>query len=201
MVEIEWLGHASFKITGKNKVIYIDPYNIKKNNVADLILITHAHFDHCSPDDVDKINGPETIIACPGDCEPRLMGHIEKIRPFEKKEFAGVRVEGVPAYNLNKSFHPKANGWLGYVLEVDNIRIYHAGDTDLIPEMAGLKGIDYALLPIGGIYTMNAVEAAKAADIIKPKLAAMPMHYGTIAGDSTDAEKFKNLCSCRVKIH
>jgi L-ascorbate metabolism protein UlaG (beta-lactamase superfamily) len=199
MVEIIRLGHASFKIKGKDCTVYIDPYEITNGETADMILITHSHFDHCSTDDIDRINGPDTMIVCPSDCEHRLMGNIKIIRPYGKMEHKGVKVEAVPAYNIDKLFHPKSNGWLGFVVEIDGKRIYHAGDTDLIPEMKELKDIDYALLPVGGKYTMNAKEAAKAAELIKPKI-AVPMHYGSVIGNVSDAETFAKLCHCSVKI-
>jgi L-ascorbate metabolism protein UlaG (beta-lactamase superfamily) len=199
MVEIIRLSHASFKLKGKDCIVYIDPYELTDGETADLILVTHSHFDHFSPDDIDKINGPDTIIVCPSDCEHRLMGNIRVIRPYGKTEHKGVKVEAVPSYNLKKEFHPKANGWLGFVVEIDGKRIYHAGDTDLIPEMKELKDIDYALLPVGGKYTMDAEEAAKAAELIKPKV-AVPMHYGSVIGSVFDAESFVKLCNCKTKI-
>jgi L-ascorbate metabolism protein UlaG (beta-lactamase superfamily) len=199
MVEIIRLGHASFKIKGKDCIIYIDPYQITNSETANIILITHSHFDHCSPDDIDMINGPKTLIICPSDCEHRLMGNIKVIRPYGKIEHNEIKIEAVPAYNINNSFHPKSNGWLGYVVEIDGKKIYHAGDTDLIPEMKELKNIDYALLPVGGKYTMTAEEAANAANLINPKI-AVPMHYGSIIGSPSDAETFAKKCHCKVKI-
>ncbi|MBN2457673.1 MBL fold metallo-hydrolase [Candidatus Woesearchaeota archaeon] len=199
MVNIKRLGHSSFKIDYGGFIIYIDPYKINRDETADMVLVTHSHFDHCSPDDIDKVAGPNTWIICPGDCEQKLIGNIKVMRPFARAEHLGTIIETVPAYNIDKEFHPKSSGWLGYIIERSGTRIYHAGDTDLIPEMEQLKDIDYALLPVGGIYTMDARLAAKAATIIKPKI-AIPMHYGSVVGCDSDAETFKNLCRCDVKI-
>lgn len=198
MTIIKHLGHSSFMIKEKNILIYIDPYNIEQKTKADIILITHGHFDHCSQKDIEKISGSNTRIFCPPDCKHKLSGNIEVMLPGMKKEIKKISIESVPAYNTNKSFHPKANGWLGYIINVNGIRIYHAGDTDFILEMETLGKIDYALLPVGGKYTMDAKEAANAAKKICPRI-AVPMHYGSIVGDISDAELFKKLCSCRVE--
>jgi L-ascorbate metabolism protein UlaG (beta-lactamase superfamily) len=193
-MELKWLGHASFMLKG-SKIIYIDPFKLAAGVAADIILITHSHFDHCSPDDVKKIIKPGTIVIGPADCALAT----QHLLPGASKKLGSVEVTAVPAYNTNKRFHQKSSNWVGYVVRMDGVSVYHAGDTDFIPEMAQLKDIDYALLPIGGTYTMTAEEAAKAADIIKPKV-AFPMHYGSIVGSSADAELFKRLCHCTVAI-
>lgn len=206
MVEnLEWLGHASFKITGE-KVIYIDPFKLKGNEEkADLILITHEHFDHCSPEDISKIQKEDTIIVAPEDCKAKLTGNMETILPNSEKTVAGIKIETIPAYNIDKfrepgiPFHPKENNWIGYIININSKRIYHAGDTDNIPEMKTLKDIDIALLPVGGTYTMTAEEAAQAANIIKAKL-TIPMHYNDIVGTKDDADKFKELVEGNVEI-
>jgi len=197
-LKIEWLGHACFKIKD-DFVVYIDPFKIKKDR-ADVILITHEHFDHCSLEDIEKIWHEGTKIIASTQCKDILKPgwDVKFMRPGDKITVKGLAVEAVPAYNIGKKFHPKADEKLGYVVEVDGVRIYHAGDTDLIPEMSSLKNIDIALLPVGGTYTMNAEEAAKAASTIKPKI-AIPMHYGSIVGSREDAEKFKSLVKTRVE--
>lgn len=199
MVNIRHLGHAGFKIKSKASTIYIDPYNIDKRQAepADIILITHTHFDHCSCEDIAKINRPKTTIIGPSDCRPRLSGNLCVMRPGANMVLGGCHIHALPAYNISRQFHPKNNGWLGYLLEIDGTRIYHAGDTDCIPEMKKLGAVDYALLPVGGKYTMSASESARAAGIINPRV-AVPMHYGEMVGTRSDAEEFKNLCSCRV---
>lgn len=201
-IKLDWLGHASARITS-GRIIYIDPYHIKEEEKADIILITHGHYDHCSIEDLQKIVKPETVIVATADCLSKFSGKIEVrdvklVEPGQKLDIAGLKIEAVPAYNLKKQFHPKANNWVGYVLEVKGKRIYHAGDTDLIPEMKKIKA-DVALLPIGGTYTMAPEEAAEAANTINPKL-AIPVHFGTIIGTKADAEKFKALCRCHAQI-
>ena len=149
MIEnLNWLGHSSFKITGEN-IIYIDPWNLKKGeDKADLILITHDHYDHCSEDDVETIIGESTVIVAPSDAAGKFKGNVRKVKPGDKIEVSGIRIEAVPAYNTDKSFHPKEKNWVGYVIDLNNKRIYHAGDTDVIPEMEKLENIDIAILPV-----------------------------------------------------
>lgn len=191
-IDIEWLGHSSFRI---NKDIYIDPFQLSSTAPAKLILITHSHYDHCSLEDIKKILAEKTVILAPADCISQLIRFEKAVLKVAKLgdtfDINNIKIEAVPAYNINKQFHPKENEWLGYILTVNGKRIYHAGDTDLIPEMDDIKA-DIALLPVGGRYTMNAKEAAEAAKKIKPKI-AIPMHYEKIVGTKADAEKFKEL--------
>ncbi len=192
-VKIEWLGHASLKIKNK-KTIYIDPFVIPENpEKADFIFVTHEHYDHCAVDNIKKLVKEDTKIIATEDCIVKLRDFkIIPVVPNERKEVDGIKIETIPAYNLNKKFHTKASNWVGYVIEIDGVRIYHAGDTDFIPEMRNLKNIDIALVPVGGTYTMNASEAAEAVNAFKPNV-AIPIHYGKIVGDKSDAEKFKEL--------
>lgn len=193
---VEWLGHACFKIKG-SKVIYFDPYDIQKNEKADIILVTHGHYDHFSPDDIRKILKNDTVVVAPKDCAGKISVDMRTSEIGKTINIGNISVTGVPAYNIDKKFHPKGSV-VGIIAKLDGVKIYHAGDTDFIPEMKDLK-VDIALLPVGGTYTMNAEEAAKAANTIKPKL-AIPMHYGKIVGSKSDAEKFKSLCNVDVKI-
>ncbi|MBF0344760.1 MAG: MBL fold metallo-hydrolase [Nitrospirae bacterium] len=196
---IHWFGHASFKITGE-KTIYIDPYEIKKPTPADLILITHEHFDHCSPADIQKLTGSSTVIVATSDCASKLKAKVKTVSPGQTLNVSGINIETVAAYNTNKQFHPKAKNWVGYILTVNGMRIYVAGDTDHIPEMKNLKDIDIAIVPVSGTYVMTAEEAIKVVMDIKPKVAAIPMHYGTIVGTRADAERFAKGLEGTVRI-
>ncbi len=203
-LEIIRLNHAAFKIKNQ-KIIYIDPFQIRPDEKADLVFITHEHFDHFSPEDLKKIIDEETLIVACRLCNLSQYQNVKLVRPFENFEVENIKVETLPAYNLNKFkepgkvFHPKENDGVGYVLEIEGVRIYHAGDTDNIPEMANLKDIDIALLPVSGTYVMTAEEAVAAVKVIKPKL-AIPMHYGTIVGTNEDAKKFKESSPFPVEI-
>lgn len=198
MIEnIHWLGHDTFKITGE-KTIYTDPYNIRKKDTADIILITHEHFDHCSPGDVKKIQGPHTVIVTTKDCAKKLSGNITTVKAGDSIDVDGITIEAVPAYNTNKQFHTRDKGWVGYIFTVNGQRIYIAGDTDHIPEMKDYRA-DIALLPVSGTYVMTADEAVRAALDINPKI-AVPMHYGAIVGDNNDAEKFAEKLRGKIEV-
>ena len=198
-ISIEWLGHASVRIKAKDKVIYVDPYEIEEGEKADLVLITHEHYDHCSIVDVKKIQKENTIILAAGSCGSQLEGNVQFINPNKETECNGIKIETVNAYNVDKDFHPKEKNGVGFIIELNGKRIYHAGDTDLIPEMNAIEDVDIALLPIGGTYTMDALEAAQAANIIEPEI-AIPIHYGKICGKISDAEVFKKNCDVKVEI-
>ncbi|MHC4121251.1 MAG: MBL fold metallo-hydrolase [Planctomycetota bacterium] len=196
---VQWLGHASFKIRQDDKVIYIDPWKLKHSlHDATLVLVSHSHYDHYSPDDIAKAAGPETKLIASADVIAKEDAG-EVAVPGLTAELGGVRVVVVPAYNRKKEFHPKANNWVGFVIELGPKRIYYAGDTDVIEEMKPLGDIDVALLPVGGKYTMDAGEAAEAARHIKPNL-AIPYHWGDIVGARSSAEKFAETVECDTKI-
>lgn len=204
-VEIEFLGHSGFLIITDGKRIAIDPYNISQSvEKVDIILITHDHYDHCSVKDINRLVKRGTIIVVPPDVQSKVTKvegvEMQIIEIGDVLEFRGVKVEGVAAYNVNKDFHPKGEGWLGYVLKLGNVIIYHAGDSDKIPEMRRLSGYGkhgsefVALLPVSGKYVMTAEEAAEVASFISPDL-VIPMHYGAgVAGTREDAERFVELC-------
>ena len=198
-ITIQWLGHASFRISYEDKVIYIDPWKLKEPvGDATLVLVSHSHYDHYSAEDIAKVSGSETKLIASADVVAGEKAG-EGIMPGLTVELAGVRVKGVAAYNPGKQFHPKGNNWIGFVIEIGAKRIYYAGDTDLTEEMKVLEDIDVALLPVGGTYTMNAKEAAEATSHIRPKL-AIPYHWGDIVGGRSDAEAFSEQVECNVKI-
>ena len=188
-MQLTWLGHASFKILGAGKVIYIDPYAGNYDEKADIILVTHDHFDHFVSEKIIGISSDSTIIFSTSSVASHLNTVIA-LSPGDKKDAEGIIIEAVQAYNTNKRFHPKGLG-IGFVISVEGKKIYHAGDTDRIPEMKYIK-CDVALLPVSGTYVMNAKEAVEALKDIKPKF-AIPMHFGAIAGTIDDAELFKEL--------
>ena len=195
---IHWLGHASFRLEDAGKNIYIDPWKLGPHpSAADIILITHGHHDHHSPADVQKILTPETRIIGPADVCAVYTAQARVVIPGETITVADITVEVVPAYNIGKTSHPKKNGWVGYNICFKNgTRVYHTGDTDFIPEMAGVR-TDIMLVPIGGIYTMDAAAAAQAVNIVEPEL-AIPMHWGDIIGSRSDVKIFQQLVNTTV---
>ncbi|MDD2389574.1 MAG: MBL fold metallo-hydrolase [Desulfobacterales bacterium] len=186
---IKWLGHSGFRIRSGQTVIVIDPYKVTDIVPADIILITHPHFDHCSIDDIRRIQKPSSVIVTESDSAEKLSGDIRIVAPGDKLSVYGIQIEAVRAYNVNKNFHHKGKNWLGFIITVDTIRIYHAGDTDLIPEMETFSA-DIAMLPVSGTYVMNVEAAVEAVKLIQPTV-AIPMHYDLIIGSTRDAIEFK----------
>ena len=205
MVEnIEVLVHSSIRINGE-KVIYIDPFMIEEEqHNADIILITHNHHDHFSPEDIQKIQKEDTIYVVP----EKMNKDIEKlnlsdenilfVKSNQEFEVKNIKMETIPAYNTIKPFHPKHNGWVGYVITLQNERIYIAGDTDINEDNKKVK-CDIALVPIGGTFTMNAQKAAEFVNMIKPKI-AIPMHYGSIVGKKEMATEFKDKVDADIQV-
>lgn len=196
MIEINC--HSSIKINDE-KIIYIDPFKIEKQlHDADIILITHEHYDHYSPEDIEKIQKQDTIILAPKTVKALSKRiNVILIEPNNKYEIQDIKIETVPAYNINKKFHPKENGWVGYVVEIKGVRYYIAGDTDITPENKQVK-CDVALIPVGGTYTMDYKEAVELVNIIKPKV-AIPTHYGSIVGEKEEGEKLKQLLNPEIE--
>jgi L-ascorbate metabolism protein UlaG (beta-lactamase superfamily) len=208
-VKFHWLGHDGYRIIAGDKTIYIDPFQLSKaqqnRNDADILLISHNHFDHLSMDDLKNVVGKKTSIVAAKECVDQLKGagavEIKGVAPGDRMTVQGVPIEAVAAYNINKKFHPKADRKVGFVITAGNMRIYHTGDTDDIPEMSSVKP-DIALVPVSGTYVMTAEEAARAVnEKIKPSKLAIPMHYGAIVGSDQDAARFKQLVSvCPVQV-
>lgn len=195
--DIEVLYHSCIRMN-KEKMIYIDPYHIEKNyNDADMIFITHDHYDHYSEEDIDKVRKNNTIFIVPENLLNKLIKkgindeNIITLDPGDAENIDGIKVESIHSYNIDKPFHPKENNWLGYVIEIDGVRYYIAGDTDITEENKKIK-CDVAFVPVGGTYTMNFSEAAQLINIIKPKI-AVPIHYGSVVGTKQDATDFVKL--------
>jgi len=190
-----WYGHGSFRIEDKGKQIFIDPWKLPSSTPkADYIFITHSHYDHYSAEDVKKLCHDNTKIICTKDVAAKESHPTISMAPDQTINLDDLKIITVPAYNINKAFHPKSNNWVGYIMLLsDGTSIYHAGDTDVTPEMKVLK-VDVALLPVSGTYVMTAEEAADAANTFKPKI-AVPMHFGDIVGTQSDALKFKQKFS------
>lgn len=196
---LQWLGHDSFCLQTGGKIIYFDPFQLSVNlPPADVVFISHEHFDHCSPEDIEKIKTDSTIFITEPNSAAKLSGDIRTLKPGESLTLGSMKVQAVPAYNINKKFHPKANNWLGFIITIDNVRLYHAGDTDYIPEMKTFK-TDIALLPVSGTYVMTAEEAAKAALDIAPQI-AVPMHFGAIVGENQDAIAFAKQLEGKIPV-
>lgn len=200
---IQVLTHSSIKIS-KNKIIYVDPFNIEKNyNDADIIFITHSHYDHYSEKDIEKVRKENTFFVVPEDVKIELLhkgisnNKIESVKPNQTGEILGIKFEAIPAYNVNKKFHPKENNWVGYIIEIDGTRYYIAGDTDINEDNLKVK-CDVCFVPVGGTYTMDYKEAAQFVNQIKPKI-AVPIHYGSIVGTMQDAEQFISLLDENIK--
>ena len=196
---LTWLGHASFRWARGGLVLYLDPWKVNgEPHDADLVLVGHPHFDHLDPADVAKVAKPDAVIVTVAECAEKLKSAgvgaaVQVVKPGDRIQVKGAAIEAVPAYNLQKSFHVKESGWVGFIVELDGVRLYHAGDTDFIPEMKELKA-DVALLPVSGTYVMTAEEAAEAARAINPKV-AVPMHYGAVVGTAADAQRFQKLAA------
>ena len=204
--DITWFGHASFSFQDKNgkRIYYVDPFDLKglKFESADLIFITHAHPDHFSQQDIDKIITDKTHVIAPPDILEKIdidESRKTAVAPNNSYIILDFKFSTIPAYNTHPDklkFHPKENNWVGYIFELNNQKIYHAGDTDFIEEMKALEklSLDIAMLPIGGGYTMDFKEAADAANAIKAKI-TVPMHYRRLLAEKYPhiEDKFKKL--------
>lgn len=185
----------SIRIEGE-KIFYFDPFYLEvESHDADAVFITHDHYDHFSPKDFRKVARPDTVFVVPeklvdATTEAGISReHLVPVKPAQQLEVLGQPIETVPSYNLDKEFHPRQNGWVGYLVTLSGVRYYIAGDTDDTPE-AEQVDCDVAFLPIGGTYTMNAVQAAHLANAMRPHKAVVPTHFGSIVGDPADADTF-----------
>ena len=198
-ISIKWLGHAGFQIRAGGKTIYVDPYEGEYSEKADLLLVTHSHFDHCDPSKIMKVRRSDTVVIAPEDCSSKIGGEVKMLRPGQETTVGTIHVKAVEAYNNKRfrspgnPFHPKGLG-VGYLITVEDKAIYHAGDSDFIPEMKYLGHVDIALLPSGGTYTMDNPESADTVLAIKPKV-AIPMHRW-----DTDPEEFRKKVESNSKI-
>jgi L-ascorbate metabolism protein UlaG (beta-lactamase superfamily) len=199
-----WLGHDSFRIEGTKRV-YIDPWHLPEGSPpADLVLVTHDHFDHFSPEDIAAVSAETTVVVAPGEVTRKLKSQSVTVAPGDSVVANGVTVTAVPAYNIDKYkapgqvFHPRAEGKVGFIFELDGRRYYHAGDTDAIPEMAAID-VDVAFVPVSGTYVMTADEAGAACGTFNATV-VVPMHYDAIVGTSDDARRFKQVCPLPVEI-
>lgn len=195
--KIHWLGHDCMRLDGSTVVVF-DPFQLSASKPGDLILISHDHFDHNSPEDLAKVRKADSVVVTDKASAEKLSGNVKIVSVGDKLTVKGVEIEVHPAYNTDKEFHPKDAGGLSFVITLDGVRYYHAGDTDFIPEMSDIK-VDIAFLPVSGTYVMTADEAVEAAKVIKPKI-AIPMHYGAIVGSEDDAKKFKKALEGQIEV-
>ncbi len=196
---LQWLGHATFRISYKDEVIYIDPWKVEGSpKDATIVLVSHSHYDHYSPEDINSVSSRGAELIASADVVEK-EGRGKALTPGQTVEVDDIVITAVAAYNPAKKYHPKANQWLGFVIELGAQRLYYAGDTDITEEMKALEDIDIALLPVGGTYTMNADEAAEAVSKFKPKR-AIPCHWGDIVGAEKDARRFAEKAECEVTI-
>ena len=199
--KINWLGHASFKLKG-SKVVYIDPWKLpaEEGKDGDLVLVTHDHYDHCSPSDIKKALAAQGKVLAAECCKQKYPDADMYTLAWMKHRIADLNIYATAAYNINKQFHPRELGHVGYVIELDSVRIYHAGDCDAFPHMRDIE-CDIALLPVSGTYVMDPLEAVDACNMLNPQV-AIPMHWGDkdVVGTREDAEKFAELAPCEVVI-
>jgi L-ascorbate metabolism protein UlaG (beta-lactamase superfamily) len=191
-----WFKQSAYLLREEGLAIYIDPWGVTTDDPADAIFITHAHFDHFQPEEIERLRTPKTRILAPTNVASELTGNVTAVRPGDSLDVLGIKIQAVPAYNLLEErleMHPKRNGWVGYVLSLGSNTYYHAGDTDHAPELTEVRS-DVAFLPIGGTYTMDAAEAAGLAKVIEPRV-AVPMHYGFVVGSPSDADRFASLAA------
>lgn len=189
---------------GFDKVIYFDPYKIETDrHDADIIFITHNHYDHMDNESIEKVKNDITIVVAPKSMED-VISKIEfsdyiYLEPFDETNLDNINIKTIPAYNNEKQFHPRINNWLGYIVTIDNTTYYIAGDTDITEEANNIK-CDIAFIPISGHFTMDVKEATELVKRINPKI-VIPIHYGSIIGEPTYGKVLKeNLSNTNIKV-
>ncbi|MBE5906845.1 MAG: MBL fold metallo-hydrolase [Lachnospiraceae bacterium] len=204
-MDIEILTHSSIRIKAREGTIYVDPFEVNEvYHDADFIFITHEHYDHYSPRDIEKVVGNQTILVIPRTMEEKVsdvaekFSKIEMLAPKDKERIKHLQVEAIPAYNVEKKHHQKGNKWLGYKIKLEGKWVYIAGDTDENEDNTEIE-CDVAILPIGGTYTMDAKAAAEFVNHMKPEI-VIPTHYGTVVGCKEDAELFKNYVDEGIEV-
>lgn len=194
-LSITWLGHASVLISDGDINIYFDPWKLSgKLPTADIVLVTHEHHDHYSEEDIAMISRKGTRVVAP----MKTDVVTDVMKPGEELSIGDIRITAVPAYNIGKGFHPRDKDWVGFIVDIGGRRVYHAGDSDRIPEMKAIKA-DIALMPSGGTYTMTAAEAALAVSDVGAGI-AVPVHWGEVVGTLKDAREFERLAGCEVHL-
>ncbi len=193
LAKVVHLKHSAIRMEAGGKTLYIDPFKMEGSpKDADIIFVTHAHYDHFSPEDIKNVMKKDAVVVVTADirenAEKEGFGKVFPVMPGMEYEAGGIRFKTVPAYNIGKKFHPKEKNWVGYIIHADGADYYFAGDTDFIPEMGDIR-TDVAFLPVGGTYTMTPEEAVEAANLIKPQV-AVPIHFADIVGSEEDAGSF-----------
>lgn len=195
---VTWFKQAGIRIRRAGKSVYVDPWGLYDRDEADLVFITHEHYDHYSTDDLARIHQKGTKIIVPASMASKVRDYHRLVKPGDTFAVDGVKVKVVPAYNRLKAYHPESKEWVGFILEVDGVTYYHAGDTDLIPEMETIRA-DVAFLPCGGTYTMNAAQATQAAETVGATI-AVPIHWGDIVGTEEDARRFVDSFAGKAQV-
>ncbi len=210
-LSLEWLKHDGFRISSPSKILYIDPYGLSEGVKADVVCISHGHYDHLDEASLQAIMTDRTVVICPEDLRDFFVRHfpdspVYPLAPYRETITGEIKIGTTPAYNENKPFNPREKQWLGFIIEWEGTVIFFAGDTDALPELEKIR-CDIALLPVSGIYVMNAEEASRLANRIMPRVAAVPMHWGAIkdeegrpVGRPEDARLFRDHCRCPVVI-